>query len=416
MRRRREIGDQDALAVLELARRHQRRGRPDRQRAHDDEPRYEERVGDEEPRCGQCRLAPCEAPPRRGAGSGAGDRTGRAGGRRQAVRVRGHGEQRQSQHEQDHRAGEHPVRQRKDQHGKLGHRRCQRRGGHVEPDRPPGAPARRLIRQQRSEKDRRDAGPAARRGQRVERRHHVVRRLRPVVGALLQAPHHQVRERPRQVAAHGLDRDRFLGQVGDEQLLRRTSAEWRRPRQHLVRQDAERVEVGARVGVRVGGGLLRRHVGRRPQRHAHLRDPAVRAPGHGVTDRLGHAKVGDGGRAARQQHIVRLDIAVDDALAMRVGKGRGDVAQQAHRFGHRERPRFPQPGAQRVALHERHREVRNPVDLARRQQRHDVRMLQPRRRHDLALEPVDAHPGEVRRQHLDHDLATERLLARQKDA
>ena len=50
-------------------------------------------------------------------------------------------------------------------------------------------------------------------------------------------------------------------------------------------------------------------------------------------------------------------------------------------------PREANP--QRLAVDERHREVRQPVRLARREQRHDVRMLEPGREEDLALEPFE---------------------------
>ena len=41
-----------------------------------------------------------------------------------------------------------------------------------------------------------------------------------------------------------------------------------RPVKQLVAQDADRVDVDAMVELRLGGRLLRRHVGRRAERHA----------------------------------------------------------------------------------------------------------------------------------------------------
>src|SRR6266550_2626285 len=67
--------------------------------------------------------------------------------------------------------------------------------------------------------------------------------------------------------------------------------------------------------------------------------------------------------------------------------------------------------AQRLAVHERHGEVRQAVRLARGEQRHDVWMLELGRQEDLALETFerDLRRG-LRREHLDHDLAVERGL------
>ena len=75
------------------------------------------------------------------------------------------------------------------------------------------------------------------------------------------------------------------------------------------------------------------------------------------------------------------------------------------------------PRAQRLPLDEGHREVREPVRVAGGEQRHDVRMLQPRREGDLTPEPLERHvAGHLVRQHLDHDLAIERHVGRDEHA
>ena len=112
---------------------------------------------------------------------------------------------------------------------------------------------------------------------------------------------------------------------------------------------------------------------------------------------------------------------MDDAAAVRVDERARDVLENAHRFAHGERA-ARQPRAQRLALDERHDEERQPHaagpavagrGFAGAQHRHDVRMLQRGREHDLALEPVDRDGGrELERQHLDDDRATERVVAR----
>ena len=61
--------------------------------------------------------------------------------------------------------------------------------------------------------------------------------------------------------------------------------------------------------------------------------------------------------AGREQNVVRLDVAMDDAAAVRVDERARDVLEDAHRFAHGERA-ARQSRAQRLALDERHDEER----------------------------------------------------------
>lgn len=72
------------------------------------------------------------------------------------------------------------------------------------------------------------------------------------------------------------------------------------------------------------------------------------------------------------------------------GEGVGDLAHDAHGLGHGERAVAVDPLAQRLAVDERHRLVKEPVRFARVEQRLDVRMLEPREEADLAREAVRA--------------------------
>jgi len=129
-------------------------------------------------------------------------------------------------------------------------------------------------------------------------------------------------------------------------------------------------------------------------------------------DRFRDAEVGHGRRAAGEQDVVRLDVAVDDAAAVRVDERARDVLENAHRFAHRERS-AREARAQRLAFDERHDEERETVGLSRAQHRHDVRMLQRRREHDLALEAVHGdRGGELVREHLHDDHSSERVVLR----
>ena len=82
---------------------------------------------------------------------------------------------------------------------------------------------------------------------------------------------------------------------------------------------------------------------------------------------------------------------MDDAAFVRVGQRCGDLAQNANRIAHGEFTVAREPGAQRLTLDERHRKIRQAVRITRREQRHDVRMLQSRGKHDFALEALDRH-------------------------
>ena len=181
------------------------------------------------------------------------------------------------------------------------------------------------------------------------------------------------------------------------------------------------------IGVRIGGGLLRRHVHRRAQGGTDRGDrpatpaAAIRLPSaeRGALARrrncLGDTEVGDHRRAAREEDIVGLDVAMDDAAAMRVGERARDVLENAHRLAHRERT-TRHACAHRFAIDVRHDEVRQLLRLSRTQHRHDVRMLQRGGEHDLALEPVDGDAGgEVVRQDFDDDLPAEGVVRGDKD-
>jgi len=96
---------------------------------------------------------------------------------------------------------------------------------------------------------------------------------------------------------------------------------------------------------------------------------------------------------------------MDDSLRLREGKCLGDVAEDAHGLPDRQRPRR-EARSQCVALHERHHVVWQSGDFTGRQHRDDVRVLQPRRKLYLTMEPVGADAdGEFGVQDLDDDRA-----------
>ena len=93
-----------------------------------------------------------------------------------------------------------------------------------------------------------------------------------------------------------------------------------------------------------------------------------------------------------EQHVVRLDVAVDDAALVRVGERRATSRRMPIASSIDRRAAARQPRPQRLAVDVRHREVREPSRLAGREHRHDVRMLQLRGELDLATEALDVDP------------------------
>ena len=124
------------------------------------------------------------------------------------------------------------------------------------------------------------------------------------------------------VAAQG---GRLLGQHLRDDGLEGAAGEGRLAGQHLVGHGTERVHIAPGADVALAHRLLGRHVGRRAEGHAGLGHATAAGLLHGERD----AEVGDEGRAVLQQDVLRLDVAVDDALAVGVVEGRGDFLGEA---------------------------------------------------------------------------------------
>ena len=92
-------------------------------------------------------------------------------------------------------------------------------------------------------------------------------------------------------------------------------------------------------------------------------------------------------------------------------------AKDPHRLSDRKLSHARELGAQRFAFDERHREIRRAIHFTRRQQRHDVRVLELCRELDLPAKALDAQlGGDVGGEHLDDDLAAEIAIHRHEDA
>ena len=100
---------------------------------------------------------------------------------------------------------------------------------------------------------------------------------------------------------------------------------------------------------------------------------------------VGHQRV-----ASAEENVLRLHIAVNHAVAMGVLETVGHFARDPERIGQRELPFALETSPERLSLDVGHGEPEQAVGLTGVVDREDVRVLQPRRRSDLAQEPLAA--------------------------
>jgi hypothetical protein len=165
-----------------------------------------------------------------------------------------------------------------------------------------------------------------------------------------------------------------------EQRARRQAGEGRMPGQHLVRSDAERVDIGAMIHVRICGRLLGGHIEWRAERRPGTRERTVlllRSRPTRRTDRLRDAEVGNCGSAGREKNVVGLDVAMHDAALVCVRERARDVLEDRDRFAHRHRALCREARPEGLSFDIRHDEERQTGRLARAQYADDVRVLQP---------------------------------------
>jgi hypothetical protein len=188
--------------------------------------------------------------------------------------------------------------------------------------------------------------------------------------------------------------------------------------EQVVGDGAQGVDVAARVDGVVAGELLGRHVPRRPGR-------MVGGAGVVVRRARGDAEVGEQhdlagalGRA-REEHVLRLEVAVDDAVGVGVRQRVGERREQGRRLGPGEAPARGEPRRERLARGVRHRQAarREAVverDLVVGEARHHARVRrQLGEDARLAAEALarGRRPGERRVQHLERDRAVEQPVA-----
>jgi hypothetical protein len=183
--------------------------------------------------------------------------------------------------------------------------------------------------------------------------------------------------------------------------------------QHLEQDRADGKQIGARVDD-VTGSLLRRHVARRADCHARAGQPGGRAE-RAFELGTGEAEVEQLDAVRRQEHVRRLEVAVDQAAVVQ-RRQRGEHAERdRQRVRDAERAALQAIG-QRLALEQLHgdeqraRILADLVDLA------DVRMVDARRRPRLAPEALARGLVARRRRHrLQRNRALEPFVARRID-
>jgi len=193
--------------------------------------------------------------------------------------------------------------------------------------------------------------------------------------------------------------------MGREHRLGAQAGKGRLPHQHLVRHRAEGVEIGALIDVRLGGSLLRSHVGRGAEGEA---ERGQRAGAGGLAHRFGDAEVGDEGVPSGEQDVVRLDVPVNHPLAVGIRESVDHLTQDSYGFGDRQLTTLGELGAQRFALDEGHGVPEQVAGGAGRQQWDDMRMLKPGGELNFAAEAILVDAGRhLRRKDLDDDLAAQ---------
>ncbi len=260
-------------------------------------------------------------------------------------------------------------------------------------------------------------GGERRRLRELERGAQLARVAEPIVRILGQRLGDRFADREGHFGDDVVQRLRLLGEVRGEDGLCRGPVERLLPREHLVADDGERVDVGAGVEVALADQLLGRHVADRADGHPGVGESRAAVRRRRAHRRARDAEVGEHRVPFLEEDVRGLDVAVDDPHAVREPEGVRHLAQDVQRLTDGEPAVAFQAMLERLALHERHDVVVEPLAGPRAQHRQDVRVLELRGHEDLAHEARGAHVArELGRQDLHDDAALERGLGREEEA
>jgi hypothetical protein len=147
----------------------------------------------------------------------------------------------------------------------------------------------------------------------------------------------------------------------------------RAPGDELEQARAERIDVGAPIGRRLGFGLLGSHVRGRSHHDAGTRESRIVGERHAEIDELGLRRIGV--VDSKQKDVRRLDVAVNDACRVCRVEGERDLASHVERRLERER-RPPLPGREVLALEPFHGDERHLLVRPAGDELHDVRVIE----------------------------------------
>ena len=159
----------------------------------------------------------------------------------------------------------------------------------------------------------------------LERVHHFVRGREPIGRNTGKRREHDILQPPRHGLANGAQREGSFRQAPRNHGLRRGPGEGSFTAQHLVQHAAETVHVAPAVHFTVGE-LFRTHVRRCADGHTGFRQPL----GARFGDRTGNPEIGDNGVTRLQEDVLRLDVPMHHALAVRVAQGVSDFLPKVH--------------------------------------------------------------------------------------
>ena len=233
------------------------------------------------------------------------------------------------------------------------------------------------------------------------------RGARPVRGRLRETGCDRALERHRKRGAHGANRTRRVVDHACGDRLRAGSGKRRLTGQHFVQHSRQGVHVTARVDPLVAARLLRAHVGCGAHRDTGAgQRRSFRASS--LLHQLRDPEVGHQGVTAGQEDVLRLDIAMDHAVFVRVLQRVADLGRDADGVVDREWSVATEPLPQRLSFHVFHYIEQQPVCLVGLEQWHDMGMRELRGQQDFPLEPVAPEVGaRSGRQQLDRDAAPE---------
>ena len=179
-----------------------------------------------------------------------------------------------------------------------------------------------------------------------------------------------------------------------------------RVRHQLEKRAAERKHIAAAIQ-RSAPHLLRRHVAERADDVARDQRFALENPGDSKVQHLHDA-------GFVQHEVVRLDVEVDDAGAMRVGQAGARAFDQLEPPAQRERGPAPDQASERLPRHVLHRDVRPAVVLTGVEDGDDVRVPEPPGGARLLHQPSSSDVViQLASNELDRNLAIEDRVASQ---